>query len=1061
MQIGGDNIYGQRFAGLIDDVRIYNNALTAAQIQTDMNTPVSATQAPPDTTPPSAPASLTATPASTSQINLSWPAATDNVAVAGYRVERQDPGSTIFTQFATPTSTTFNNTGLAAGATYSYRVRAVDAAGNLGAYSPVATATTQADTTAPTVSVTAPTGGATVTGTITISATASDNVGVVGVQFLLDGTTPIGSEDTSSPYSVSWNTSTVATGQHTLSARARDAAGNSTTSSSITVNVTNANNPAVVGQWSSVMNFPLVAINMVLMKDSRILMWSGQDCIGGESATVWDPATNTFTPVPLAELDGSDRDIFCSGMTVLADGRVLDAGGHECKDLTYLGTAIATLFDPTTNQWTIAPDMQYRRWYPTIITMGDGRAIVIGGGARDYTPSSYSKIPEVFDPQTNTWTTLSNAVQTIPNYAFVFQLPDGRILAAGSDEALMATYALNVATQTWAVVDSRVLDAGSAVMYLPGKIMKAGSSYIAGDQTVEKGIPSKATTYVLDMTQSSPAWQQTASMANPRTHLNLTVLPDGNVLATGGSSDISGEFPQYGVLPAEMWSPTTQTWTTMASMAVPRMYHSTALLLPDGRILSAGGGRTGDSVSYDYLNAEIYSPAYLFKGARPTITAAPTTVNYNSNFFIQTPDGASIASVSLIRNGSVTHAVNMDQRFVPLSFTQTGGGLNVQAPANANLAPPGTYMLFIVNSNGVPSIAPFVRLPAGYEDSQAPTAPGNLNANGGIGSAALTWNAATDNTGVVRYNVYRSTTTGFAPTIANRIAQPTTTYYTNTGLSAGTYYYLVTAEDAVGNIGPPTGEASATVTTDSVLPSVAITSPVSAATVTGLVTVNVSASDDVGVASVQFLVDGNAVGAADTSAPYSFSWNSATLPNGTHVLTARATDTGGNTKLSDPVSVTVSNALPSGLVLALGFNEGAGTTAADISGNSNNGTLSGATWSTSGKFGNALSFNGTNNQVIIPDRPSLDLTTGMTLEAWVRPSSVASAWRDIIYKVDDIYYLEGSSFQSGGVPAMGGTIQRQSPVRLDGACGKYVDTPGGHVRRRDDAVVRQRHPGGQ
>ncbi len=899
------------------------------------------------------------------------------------------------------------------------------------------------------------------TGTITINATASDNVGVVGVQFLLDNTTLIGSEDTSSPYSVSWNTSTVATGQHTLSARARDAAGNSTTSSSITVNVTNANDPAVVGQWSSVMNFPLVAINMVLMKDSRILMWSGQECIGGESATVWDPATNTFTPVALAELDGSDRDIFCSGMTVLADGRVLDAGGHECKDLTYLGTAIATTFDPATNQWTIQPNMQYRRWYPTIITMGDGRAIVIGGGARDYTPSSYSKIPEVFDPQKNTWTTLSNAVQTIPNYAFCFQLPDGRILAAGSDEALMATYALNVATQTWAVVDSRVLDAGSAVMYLPGKIMKAGSSYIAGDQTVEKGIPSKATTYVLDMTQSSPAWQQTASMANPRTHLNLTVLPDGNVLATGGSSDISGEFPQYGVLPAEMWSPTTQTWTTMSSMAVPRMYHSTALLLPDGRILSAGGGRTGDSVSYDYLNAEIYSPAYLFKGARPTITAAPTTVNYNSSFFIQTPDAASIASVSLIRNGSVTHAFNMDQRFVPLSFTQTSGGLNVQAPANANLAPPGTYMLFIVNSNGVPSIAPFVRLPAGYEDSQAPTAPGNFKAIGGIGTAALSWNAAQDNTGVVRYNVYRSTTSGFAPTLANRIAQPTTNNYTDTGLNAGTYYYLVTAEDAVGNIGLPSGEASAIVTTDTVLPSVAITSPISALTVTGLVTVNVSASDDVDVASVQFLVDGNTVGAADTAAPYSFSWNSATLPNGTHVLTARATDTGGNTKLSDPVSVTVSNALPSGLVLALGFNEGAGTTAADISGNSNNGTLSGATWSTSGKFGNALSFNGTNNQVIIPDRPSLDLTTGMTLEAWVRPSSVVNAWRDIIYKADDIYYLEGSSFQSGGVPAMGGTFTRQSPVRLDGASGEYLDAPGSHLRRRDDAAVCQRHPGGQ
>src|SRR5262249_5360280 len=162
---------------------------------------------------------------------------------------------------------------------------------------------------------------------------------------------------------------------------------------------------------------------------------------------------------------------------------------------------------------------------------------------------------------------------------------------------------LDVATQTWSVVDPTVLDAGSAVMYLPGKVMKTGGSYITGDHGLYKGIPSAATTYVLDMTQPSPGWQQTAPMDNARSHLNLTVLPDDTVLATGGSSDISGEFPQYAVYPAELWSPATQTWTTMASMQTPRMYHSTALLLPDGRVLSAGGGRTGDPVSYDYLNA--------------------------------------------------------------------------------------------------------------------------------------------------------------------------------------------------------------------------------------------------------------------------------------------------------------------------------------------------------------------------------------------------------------------------------------------------------------------------
>src|SRR5262249_1896818 len=155
----------------------------------------------------------------------------------------------------------------------------------------------------------------------------------------------------------------------------------------------------------------------------------------------------------------------CSGMTVLADGRVLVAGGHECVVTTFLGSASSNIFDPATGQWTFGPDMAYRRWYPTITTLPDGRAIIIGGGDKDFTAASYSKIPEVYGPQTNTWTTLTNASQTIPNYAFIYVLPDGRVIAAGSDEALMATYALNVATQTWSVVDPTVLDAGSSVMY--------------------------------------------------------------------------------------------------------------------------------------------------------------------------------------------------------------------------------------------------------------------------------------------------------------------------------------------------------------------------------------------------------------------------------------------------------------------------------------------------------------------------------------------------------------------------------------------------------------------
>jgi hypothetical protein len=303
----------------------------------------------------------------------------------------------------------------------------------------------------------------------------------------------------------------------------------------------------------------------------------------------------------------------------------------------------------------------------------------------------------------------------------MFALPDGRVLVAGSDEGIIPTHALNLSTNTWEIVDPNPVDGGSAVMYLPGKILKAGSSYFA-DPGPHSDDPSANTTYTLDMTQGAPSWQQSDSMTYPRTHLNLTVLPDGTVLATGGSTDLSGSEVSKAVYPAEIWDPDTGTWTTLASMQTPRLYQSTALLLPDGRVLMAGGGR--NYVNNDnFLSAEIYSPPYLFRGARPTVASSPASAEFNTSFFVGTPDAADIASVSLVRAGSVTHSIDMDQRFVPLSFTQTAGGLTVQAPVDANLAPPGNYMLFIVNGDGVPSVAPFIGIGTGPGMTGEPESP--------------------------------------------------------------------------------------------------------------------------------------------------------------------------------------------------------------------------------------------------------------------------------------------------------------------------------------------------
>jgi hypothetical protein len=200
-------------------------------------------------------------------------------------------------------------------------------------------------------------------------------------------------------------------------------------------------------------------------------------------------------------------------------------------------------------------------------------------------------------------------------------------------------------------------------------------------------------------------------MAFPRAYHVLTMLPDGTVLVTGGGRTTGQADLPNAVYQAEIWSPTTETWTTMSSMQGPRLYHGTALLMPDARVFVSGGGRGyGYVAPSDQLTAEYFSPPYLFKGARPTITSAPTQLPYNQAFNIQTPDAASISKVVLISLGSMTHAFNMNQRYVPLAYSAGSNNLSVVAPANANLAPPGYYMLFLVNTNGVPSVAAIVKV---------------------------------------------------------------------------------------------------------------------------------------------------------------------------------------------------------------------------------------------------------------------------------------------------------------------------------------------------------------
>src|SRR6187397_2292063 len=328
----------------------------------------------------------------------------------------------------------------------------------------------------------------------------------------------------------------------------------------------------------------------------------------------------------------------------------------------------------------------------------------------------------------------------------------------------------------------------------------------------------------------------------------------------------------------------------------------------------------------------------------------------------------------------------------------------------------------------------------GTPDTQPPSAPANLSASGSLSSVSLSWSASTDNVGVARYDLYRSTTPGFTPGPGNRIAQPSGTSYTDTGLAAGTYYYKVQAEDAAGNLSAPSNEANASVTGDTTPPSVP--GNLAASPGPGQVSLSWNAStDNVGVARYNVYrstTPGFTPGAGNRIAqPTGTSYTDSGLAVGTYYYKVTAEDAAGNLSApSNEANATVSTAPPVGLVGSYSFDQGSGSSLPDLSGNGNNGTISNATWSSSGKYGNALSFNGTNSIVTIPDSNSLDLTNGMTLEAWVNPNALGSSWRTAVFKSQpndyaySLYANTGTNVPSGNAVTGGSDHDQRGTSQL-------------------------------
>jgi hypothetical protein len=426
-----------------------------------------------------------------------------------------------------------------------------------------------------------------------------------------------------------------------------------------------------------------------------------------EVPQLWNLADTTPTFVPL----GEPAELFCAGHTFLPDGSLLVVGGHD--EVKGDGHGIPHVARFVNGSWVNERPMSFGRWYPNATTLENGDVLVYAGTDNN---DETVLIPERYHFTTRTWTELTSAGKKLPWYPRSFLDPtNGLVFYAGDNRGSRWLDAnANGGTGGWVggVAYRNIADRsyGSAAMYETGKILYAGG----GGGNATSAIPPTATAEVIDLNQAHPQWTLTSSMSYPRRQMNLTILADGKVLATGGTSSSGFTVRKLGRREAELWDPATGTWTLMAPETVIRVYHGVSLLLPDARVLSAGSG-DGKGLPRE-TTGQIFSPPYLFRpdgalAARPRITSvSTTTLRYGQAFNVISPNAASITKIHLIRFSSVTHAFNMGQLLYRASFTRVNGTLRVSGPASGRIAPPGPYLLFIINSQGVPSLARVVTL---------------------------------------------------------------------------------------------------------------------------------------------------------------------------------------------------------------------------------------------------------------------------------------------------------------------------------------------------------------
>jgi hypothetical protein len=534
-----------------------------------------------------------------------------------------------------------------------------------------------------------------------------------------------------------------------------------------------AGTPEEVGAWTTApFPLPTFAVHSALLPTGKILFW-GFPAVGSVprpnegQAALWDPSKGTgpeslkAVPPPLVDVDGDGTfeyaPIYCSGESLLPTGAVLVAGGNLVwpdnpgdSYTAYAGHNRLFTFDPWSETWTEQPQLRHGRWYPTQVELADGRTAVVGGWDESAPGSTEINTDlELFSPPAGgspsglgTVTHEASGDRDLSLFPHLFTLPDGNVLLAGQERDHSAI--LNTTSLTWSDLSwARLARTGGNAVLVPGGPQGSYTAeqvggYGAPDPANTSYYPATATTESIDASSPTPSWTDGPSLNVARSYANTVLLPDGSMVTVGGGRGFDpAEANNYSTYSdgrarqVELYDPATASWRLGPAQQEDRAYHSVAMLLPDGRVFSGGddyhpSGPGGEFSTSD--TGEVYSPPYLFRGPRPSITTAPDTVAWGDEFGVasSSPD---LSRAVLVAPSAPTHATDMQQRHVELQITRTvdGKGVNVKAPPSPGVAPPGYYMLFLLNRDGVPSVARWVKL-----DPSAPDRP-TLTESGSAG----------------------------------------------------------------------------------------------------------------------------------------------------------------------------------------------------------------------------------------------------------------------------------------------------------------------------------------